>query len=93
MSTTITQRTPNSTAISKWSYHVGTDAVAGTLFVTFTNGSEYAYIDCPMSVVVPMLTQASLGRYFAHSVKPLFSDDKVHKLATVQHEAGSCQLA
>lgn len=85
MSTTIVQKTPNSTAISKWSFYSTDENTTGTLFVTFVNGSEYAYMECPMTVAVTMLTQASLGRYFAHSVKPLFSDDKVHKMTAVVH--------
>lgn len=80
MKTTIHQTTPNSTAISAWAFYADDESGIGTLFVKFTNGTEYAYRECPMNLVVPMLTQASIGRYFAHTVKPSFPAHKVEKV-------------
>lgn len=85
MKTHIHQDTPNSTAITKWAFYSGNEAGVGTLFVTFVGGAEYAYLDCPLNLVVPMLTQASIGRYFAHTVKPAFSADRVQRMNAVQH--------
>lgn len=85
MKTTIHQSTPNSTAIAKWAFYSDNESGIGTLFVEFTNGTEYAYMECPLNLVVPMLTQASIGRYFAHTVKPAFAEDKVQRMNAVQH--------
>lgn len=85
MKTTIHQETPNSTAISSWSFYSDTEKGDGTLFVKFTSGAEYAYQGCPMTLVVPMLTQASIGRYFAHTVKPSFPESAVHRVNEVVH--------
>lgn len=85
MKTTIHQSTPNSTAISGWAFYSDSESGIGTLFVKFTSGTEYAYMDCPMNLIVPMLTQASIGRYFAHTVKPAFPADKVQRVNAVQH--------
>jgi len=85
MKTTIHQTTPNSTAIAKWAFYSDNESGIGTLFVSFQNGSEYAYGDCPLNLVVPMLTQASIGRYFAHTVKPAIPAHKVEKVGNLVH--------
>lgn len=80
MKITIHQTTPNSTAIAKWAFYSDDESGIGTLFVSFQNGSQYAYTGCPLTLVVPMLTQASVGRYFAHTVKPAFPAENVTRI-------------
>lgn len=80
MKLSIFQTTVGSTAIEKWSFYSDEANGEGTLFVKFVGGAEYAYSNCPLNLVVPMLTQASVGRYFAHTVKPYFTDEQVVRL-------------
>ena len=83
MKTTIHQVTPNSTAIAKWAFYSDGESGVGTLFVTFQSGSEYAYRECPISLVVPMITQASIGRYFAHTIKKSIPEVNVVNLTVM----------
>lgn len=83
MKTTIHQETPNSTAIAKWAFYSDDESGVGVLFVTFQNGSEYAYRECPLNLVVPMITQASVGRYFAHTIKTAIPEHNVTNLTFV----------
>jgi hypothetical protein len=70
--------TPESTAIASWKYSTDDEAgTLGVLFVTFTNGSVYAYPNCPLSMALAMAQQASVGRYFAHTVKAYFGENFV----------------
>jgi hypothetical protein len=70
--------TPNSTAISSWKYRTDDEAgTVGVLFVTFTNGTTYAYPNCHATMALAMAGQASVGRYFAHTVKPHFGENFV----------------
>lgn len=80
MKLTIHQTTVGSTAIEKWAFYSDSTNGEGTLFVKFVGGAEYAYSKCPLNLVVPMLTQASVGRYFAHTVKPYFTAEQVVKM-------------
>ena len=79
---TIEQDTPNSTAIKSW-YFISAheNYEKGVLIVEFVGGAKYSYLACPTRFAVEMLTQASLGRYFATVVKPYFPADDV-----VRHE-------
>lgn len=83
---TIFQTTTGSTAIEKWSFYCESANGVGTLFVKFVGGAEYSYSDCPLTLIAPMLTQASVGRYFAHTVKPYFTADKVWKFGQYTNE-------
>jgi len=83
MKLTIHQTTVGSTAIDKWAFYSDSDNGEGTLFVQFVGGAEYAYSKCPLNLVAPMLTQASVGRYFAHTVKPYFTAEQVVKMNSV----------
>ena len=70
--------TPESTAIARWKYSTDDEAgTMGVLFVEFTNGSVYGYPNCPLSMALAMAQQASVGRYFAHTVKTYFGDNFV----------------
>jgi hypothetical protein len=80
MKLTIHQTTVGSTAIDKWAFYSDSTNGEGTLFVQFVGGAEYAYSNCPLTLVAPMLTQASVGRYFAHTVKPYFTAEQVVKM-------------
>ena len=77
-------QTPESTAISSWKYSTDNDeGTMGVLFVEFTNGATYAYPNCPASMALSMAQQASVGRYFAHTVKPYFGENFVKVAETV----------
>ena len=80
MKLTIHQTTEGSTAIVKWAFYLDGNNGEGTLFVNFVGGAEYAYSKCPLTLVAPMLTQASVGRYFAHTVKPYYTAEQVVKM-------------
>lgn len=76
MKVIIGAETPESTAISQWQYSTEDEAGnMGTLFITFTNGSVYGYPNCPLTMALAMAQQASVGRYFAHTVKPYFGEN------------------
>lgn len=76
MKTLIQQTTPKSKAITEWKF-ITDENGSGFLFITFTSGSEYVYDNCPLELVVPMLTQASIGAYFARTIKPYFPESQV----------------
>jgi hypothetical protein len=74
----IEQDTPNSTAILSWYFQSTHETYEkGVLAVTFVGGAQYLYLGCPTRFALEMVTQASLGRYFATVVKPYFPADDV----------------
>jgi hypothetical protein len=54
-----------SQVIRQYSY----DPVSKTLFITFTSGELYAYLDVPPQTVEELKTASSRGRYFAYKIR------------------------
>lgn len=57
--------------------HFSYDAQTRTLFVTFTSGDLYAYLDVPPQVHDAMRAAPSRGRFFAAKIRPVFAYRKM----------------
>lgn len=62
-----------SQVIRRFSY----DAQTRTLFVTFTSGDLYAYLDVPPQVHEQMRAAVSKGRFFAAHIRPIYRYEKM----------------
>lgn len=49
------------------------DAANRTLFVRFTSGKRYAYLDVPEAVYEAFLAAESKGRFFADEIRDAYS--------------------
>lgn len=62
-----------SQVIRRFSY----DAQTRTLFIAFTSGDLYAYLDVPPQVHDAMRAAVSKGRFFAAHIRPVFAYRKM----------------
>lgn len=68
------QRTPvSSTSLAS----VGYDTASFTLEIEFNSGRVYQYVDVPEHVHQELVSAASVGSYFARSIKNSFSYSEV----------------
>ena len=52
---------------------------AGTLRISFSNGSEYDYMEVPSQVAIDFLAADSQGKYFFANIRDQYLTERVEK--------------